>query len=367
MKSNSKTIPFLALLTLGAATAFGAGPLTPPGAPAPTMKTLDEIEPRTPISAGSFTINLPGSYYLTGNLTGVSGNNGITINANDVTIDLRGFTLVGVVGSLDGITVAGSRTNIAIRNGTLRGWGADGMDANSSYNSQFIDLRASGNGANGIQAGFGAVVKGCSARGNGTDGIVTFSGSTVSDSTASENLHDGIVVNTGSTVRDCASFNNTSNGIVANSGSTVIHCTAYSNTNGIAAYSGSTVIGCSTRINATNGIIVSVGCTVGDCTAVSNGTGINAASDCRIVNNTCQNNSFAGIYVTSTDNRIDGNSVTDNITGIRANPATGNLIIRNSASGNVTPYDIVIGNAAAQILAPSDNFIATNPWANFTF
>jgi hypothetical protein len=39
------------------------GSLTPPpGAPAPTMKTLDQIEARTPISSAPFTISAPGSY-----------------------------------------------------------------------------------------------------------------------------------------------------------------------------------------------------------------------------------------------------------------------------------------------------------------
>jgi hypothetical protein len=31
---------------------------------APTMKTLDQIEPRTPISAFGTTLTAPGSYYL---------------------------------------------------------------------------------------------------------------------------------------------------------------------------------------------------------------------------------------------------------------------------------------------------------------
>jgi len=31
--------------------AFAQGPLTPPGTPAPTMKSLDQIEPRTPIAS----------------------------------------------------------------------------------------------------------------------------------------------------------------------------------------------------------------------------------------------------------------------------------------------------------------------------
>ena len=75
------------------------GPLTPPGVPVPTMKTLDQIdsklEKRTPIEALPFTISAPGSYYVTGNLTGVAGQHGITIDADNVTLDLGGFELVG--------------------------------------------------------------------------------------------------------------------------------------------------------------------------------------------------------------------------------------------------------------------------------
>ena len=45
------------------------GPLDPPGPPGVTMKSLSEVEPRTPISALPFTISQPGSYYLTANLS----------------------------------------------------------------------------------------------------------------------------------------------------------------------------------------------------------------------------------------------------------------------------------------------------------
>src|SRR5208337_66021 len=72
--------------------AFGQGSLTPPpGAPAPTMKSLDQIEARTPIST-PYTITQPGSYYLTTNLNLTEGD-AINIETDGVTLDLNGFTI----------------------------------------------------------------------------------------------------------------------------------------------------------------------------------------------------------------------------------------------------------------------------------
>ena len=84
-------IALLLLSTLNTqlSTALAQGSLTPPGAPAPAMKMLDQIEARTPINAtatpgdasNQFIISAGGSYYLTANITGVSGKNGMSINA----------------------------------------------------------------------------------------------------------------------------------------------------------------------------------------------------------------------------------------------------------------------------------------------
>ena len=75
----------------------------------------------------------------------------------------------------------------------------------------------------------------------------------------------------------------------------------------------------------------------------------------------------AGIHVVGTDNRIDGNTVTDNDRGIDVD-AGGNLVVRNSASGNSTEYAIVAGNHDAQrISSPGAGFVSTDPWANFEF
>ena len=98
----------LALLITGGL--LYAGPLNPPAGPVTsTYKTLTEVEPRIAINATNtpgdaigdpspslFKITQPGSYYLTGNITGVEDTHGIEIVASGVTLDLNGFDLLGV-------------------------------------------------------------------------------------------------------------------------------------------------------------------------------------------------------------------------------------------------------------------------------
>src|SRR5215469_2970325 len=100
MKSTRSCVVLVVLFTVNIAflprAVRAQGVLTPPGAPGPTMKTLAQIEPRIPISTAT-NISNPGSYYLTTNLNVPSGS-GITISANNVTLDLNGFALTGNTG-----------------------------------------------------------------------------------------------------------------------------------------------------------------------------------------------------------------------------------------------------------------------------
>jgi parallel beta-helix repeat protein len=317
------------------------------------------------------TIPWPATIELAGSLTGLAARNGITITTNDVTIDLKGHSLIGVPSSLDGISVSGNRTNIVVRNGTVRGWASDGIQASTSYNSSFSELRVSNNGANGLQGGNGAVIKCVTARANRGIGITTSTGCTITDSASSENILDGIVANTGSTVSGSSAYNNGRIGISALTGSTVVNCTAYSNTNGISASSGSTVTSCTANANGTNGIIAAFGATITGCTVRDNRTGINVGDDSRIMNNICDQGgtpgTTVGILVSGSDNRIDGNHVTDNGTGIDVN-GTGNLIVRNTAAGNTVHYSILAGNnSAAIVVSPGLAFASAAPWANFQY
>src|ERR1017187_4685613 len=123
-------LALLALSTLNSqfSNCFAQGSLTPPGTPAPTMKSLDQIEARTPITntASLVTISQPGSYYLTANLT-VSTGDGIDINTNDVTLDLNGFTIRSTAASATGtgILLNNGWTDITIGNGHIRGGGTN--------------------------------------------------------------------------------------------------------------------------------------------------------------------------------------------------------------------------------------------------
>src|SRR5688572_9390827 len=171
------------------------GPLIPPGAPAPAMKTLDQIEPRTPISSVPFTVSAPGSYYVTTNLTPGADQNGIVVAADNVTIDLNGFTLFGGGGSSgEGISTSGARSNIVVRNGTFRNWPGSGVNLYDSGASQSLvqNVQCIGNTFTGIGVRNGSWVRECLAAGNGS-GIIVDNDSVVEHCKASGNGGDGII------------------------------------------------------------------------------------------------------------------------------------------------------------------------------
>jgi len=268
---------------------------------------------------------------VTTNLTGIAGGtNGITILVNDVTLDLSGFTLLGVTGSGSGIYVPSSERNLAIRNGVLDSWGNQGVFAANVYNSQFERLRVSNTGGDGLQAGSNCVVLICSVSGIGGNGIDA----------------------NNSTVISCTANGGINVGINALNNSTVIGCTASGNNTGIDVQNNSTVKDCTTSGNNASGIVVE-------------------GNNCLIAGNNCSGNRgpiAIGISIDGggSHNRIDGNTVVNNNDyGIFPSSANaGNSITRNFASGNGSaPYGNFAGNAD---YAPTGSVsTATNPWTNF--
>ena len=329
---------------------FAQGSLTPPGAPGLTFKTLSQVEPRIPISVLPFSTTNAGSYYLTTNLIGTSG--GISIQASSVTLDLMGFELVGGTGSA--ISVSGTRSNLWVGNGTIRNWPGGGVAASTADYSRFQGLRLFGNTGIGLQCRVANSVVDCVAVGNTSHGISVSDISVISGCLANGNGTDGIAATSAARVSECAAHSNGDDGIEVGQNCSISGCTA--------------------NFNLDDGIVVSTRSTVSGCMANSNkGDGIQASNDSLLTGNNCTGNGYdvglgAGIHLTGIQNRVDRNHTHGNDIGIMTDVG-GNLIIRNSASGNTGAGNITLqsGDRFGPINTVPVGVVTNHPWANFPF
>lgn len=320
------------IVSASAATAV-AGDLTPPaGLIMPTMKSLVDVEPRIAINATNtpgdndavFKITAGGGYYLTGNVNGEAGKMGIEIFTSDpVTIDLNGYTLAGVSGSLDGIGGSGLAH---IRNGAATGWGGSGIVVSRGI----IDrVHVSFNGQHGIRGAWGNVITNCNAEINGAAGISVGDVSRIHGCVSKGNNGWGIQLDGVVIVTECVIYNNTPGGI----------------TGGLATIQDSVFF-------TNQGPAISI-------------TGLSV-----VVGNNVR--AGGGILINGTGSRVEGNTVAGTGVGFDVD-GTGNLVIRNSASGNTTDYDIAAGNAHGPIVdvgGAGDIGAVTgadHPWANFRY
>jgi len=336
----AQIFPFrLSLVCAVSLTASAQGPLTPPGPPGPVYKTLQQVEPRVDVQTlpgndeALFIISQPGSYYLSGNITGVAGKSGIGIRSSDVVLDLNGFALLGVPDPFSGIE-AGSRrlpyTNIVVRNGTVSGWGGVGVDIGLGKANVLVEHLQVQTNSTGIS--ISGEIRNCRAYGNAFSGLI------------------------GSRILNCIA---NSNGGIGISGNEIIACTANSNGgSGIAASSGGfhaagVVRDCEASLNGDAGIF-----------AVSNS--LLVTGNHLVFNNVNASPNYGEIASGGSNSRFENNHLEfgDGSAGIRIYDfALRNVIIRNSTVGipAANGYLIPAGNDVGPIGTAAT---ATSPWAN---
>ena len=240
-----------------------AGPLGPSGEPMPTMKTLHQMEPRHDLlngpwgvpmfvdisdPAAHYIINKPGSYYLSDDLAVIKGA-GIIIAVDNVTLDMRGFTLqrdTGASAATTGIRLASGVTGVKIFNGTFAGLDHGISTTALNPGDVRVDLESLRfNSCTGTAVSIQSTampaanktlvhLRQCQAEGcgSGTPGTaviqleatVLLESCTIMDSTAATN---GIFVGAGSRLRDCSVVRSSGAGaaIALNASSSVEGCT----------------------------------------------------------------------------------------------------------------------------------------------
>jgi hypothetical protein len=357
MKQGTVPLLLISVFPFFSVSAFSQGSLTPPGAPAPAMKTLTQVEPRTDLATLSgdadsmFLVTTSGSYYLSGNLS-VTKTYGIKVSAADVTIDFNGFAVTRATGS-GGNAVFSTTSRCTVKNGTIDGNFLTGVEMNGSGTaclhitvngtSDFgiflgdtaqVDHCKVHNSAGGIFVGDGSTVSNCAvahiSRDNGYD---LGAACTLTDSTAfhctgpaaiyaagsNSVLHNcvtsgnsvtqGVIITNSATLTNCSSSGDDGpNGILAQGPSNLANCSvrgfgtdASRWATAIGAGPGSTLNGCSANDNrVANGISTAGGCTLTNCTANGNSSttsassGITVGENSTLTNCNAQNNTNPG-------------------------------------------------------------------------
>jgi hypothetical protein len=329
-----------------------AGSLEPSAPPtAGTMKPLSDVEPRVAIHQADIpkTITASGSYYLAENVTYSGTGNCISVNVDNVTIDLSGFTMSSsVVGTGTGISMTGRR-NVEVRNGTVRNFNAGIFQGSSDGKNHRV---------------FGVRVLACK-----TQGIYFYNSDNcqVKDCTVA----DGCTVTgaTGNVYAILVGVNSIVSGNTVQNNGGASSCSVY----GISAgnnckITGNTVSdnGIASTGQAVVGIWAGLACTVTDNSIVNNGDNapnamyvraINAATGSVIGENSCVGNGTSaghdvygilgglGCVIRCNTSIDNGDSAGGYAYGIYANEGctvTGNTAYSNGTGATGTAYGIAL-------------------------
>ncbi len=266
------------------------------------------------------TIDRAGSYVLTGNLVVLDPSlAAIEVLADEVTIDLNGFEIVGP------IVCTGLGSAVTCSPGS-----ANGISASTADGLIVHDGRVRGFGLGGVSAGDRAQVRNVNAEGNDV-GISTGVAGRVVESTAYQNKRFGISVGLGSTVEHSVSVSNRLIGILGSLATSIVGSVARDNGSvGISCAASCVIRSNSVSENEIDGVAVGGGCTVSDNAAYANGAeGIQASDGSIVERNVVRANVGFGLSL-STTTGYRGNTITANSGGTVLN---GVNLLANSCNG----------------------------------
>jgi parallel beta-helix repeat protein len=351
----------------------------------------------TQISSCPVTITQPGVYQVTQDLGPCAGT-AITILASKVDLHLNGHTISGSGGG-PGIYVEGA-SNVTVRNGTVQGFVA-GVELRQAVDCKVTDVTARQNSWSGIVAQEetrGLTMSGCTATQNTDHGILfhfSSQSNTATRNTANGNGTDGITL-AGTSANSV--MNNTANGnggtgivLSETSANSVAQNTA--NQNGYAGFilgggsSANTVANNTASDNACVGMHLSGvnGNTVERNTTDRNGCvgiAVHENSSTNILGrNSATGNQAHGISVQGSQNTLQDNTVSGNVTGIFLGdgPTSGNILQGNTANQNVRGILLEAGAAGNSVhgntaqnnsdwdLGDQNPCCISNDWSNNRF
>ncbi|MFG0256565.1 MAG: right-handed parallel beta-helix repeat-containing protein [Phycisphaerales bacterium JB043] len=328
------------------------GELTPPAGPiAGTDATLLNAQWTTL----PFTITQPGTYRLTSNLTGVAGQHGIVIDTDNVTIDLNGFTLVGVPGSDRAITATRgtTRSGITVENGFVESWDGGGIDGNriefdgQLFRTEFVDTSVrhvtvtSIPGGNAIGCHDNSQVVHCIVRDSAV-GVHLEKNGLIDSTSVWDSTSTGMLTADECVVRDSSVRFVSGTGIASGNFGLVRGCSVVGpgTGSGFGITAGTSVIIRECRVSkSATGITVDPGTLIENCTAFDNDNfGIVASENVTVRGCAVTGNAGDGIRGSGgadAANVIESNTVNDNgLWGINLMGTTGNFVYRNKIFGN---------------------------------
>lgn len=337
-----------------------AGDLNPPMGPvSPTMKDLDDVEPRTAIRNDfdnliPIVISSPGSYYLAENIDAFHSQHGIQITASNVTLDLNGFRIRGnlEVGSLDGIRIADGMTDVTIRNGRIVGFQGAGIAAVSTVRSRIENVDVHSAVTGGIACGFDATITNCTVEavtGIFTVGILGGENSMITGCRTT-NCYTGIAALGRTKIDDCAAFASTFAGFYVGGESMITDCLA----RGLPQQTQFGVY-----IEGPPGHSVVTRNHIREFSIA----GVRTSSRTEISHNTIFGSDFGGdtaVIVTGPQNTIHANTFQNVSNGVDYSGVCGQLVFANRLH-NVGPLSV---NDCGLTLVRESFHLSTNPHAN---